>query len=539
MPSMPPNVASVLLSQLAMWGVKHIYGLAGDAIIPLLDAIRQQNALRYIAVRHETSAAFMASAEGKCASRLAVCIGTSGPGLANMMNGIADAAADHVPILVITGQVESDKVGTEAKQYIDQEQLISPLAVYTASLLHPDAVLAVLNKAVIEALSKRGAAHISIPKDVLALPCPLAARPPTGLLNQTVPKNSSQLDSCVAALNSAQRPLIYIGHGARHAAGPILKLAEALSAGIIETLGAKGTVPANHHLHIGGIGEGGTKESADLLKQADCLLVVGANWYPDDFVPREIQVIKIDTAPGSIEAQQDITLGLVGDAAEVIDQLLPKLSRPDRTDWLGAIRSTREAIALKLDLERRPSGQAITPQALMAALEKSVAPDAIIALDTGDHTIWFNRMFQAQQQTILFSGKWRTMGFGLPAAISAKLQYPDKQVTALAGDGSFLMTAMELSTLVRYQTPVKIIVANNGTLAAEKSKMTAAGLQPYGVDLTNPDFSMLAKSFGMKSLRVEAADELDNALSELYADDQPMLLEVRITDPSPIAEFSS
>ena len=160
-------------------------------------------------------------------------------------------------------------------------------------------------------------------------------------------------------------------------------------------------------------------------------------------------------------------------------------------------------------------------------------------LDTGDHTIWFNRIFRAAQQMVTFSGKWRTMGFGLPAAISAKLQYPHKQVTALAGDGSFLMTAMELSTLVKYDAPIKIIVANNGTLAAEQSKMTAAGLKPFGVELTNPDFSMLADAFGIRSFKVQSAESLPDVLREMYADNQAALLDAHITAPSPIALYDS
>ncbi len=531
MQSKTPNVASVLLSQMAKWGIKNIYGTAGDAIIPLLDAIQHQDAIRYFAVRHESSAAIMASAEGKCTSRIGACIGTSGPGLANMLNGIADASADHVPMLVITGQVTSDKIGTEAKQYIDQQQLISPLTVYSASLQHPDAALKLINKAIIEAISKKGVSHVSIPKDVLTLPCSLSIHPPTGLLQNTHPKNLTQLDQCVEALNSARQPMIYIGRGARGASASIIELAEKLNTGIIETLGAKGTVSANHELNVGGIGEGGTEESSDLLKQSDCLLIIGANWYPDSFVPKETQVIKIDTAPGSIEAQQDITLGLVGDAAEVVNLITPKIFRNEHVEWLNKIRNTRGVMIERLDRERQTSGQTISPQALMAALEKSIAADAIITLDTGDHTIWFNRIFRAKQQMVTFSGKWRTMGYALPAAISSKLQYPEKEVTALVGDGSFMMTLMELSTLMKYQTPIKIIVANNATLAAEKSKMIAAGLKPFGVELTNPDFSLLARSFGIKSIKVTHINELSEALHEVYADNQAVLLDVHITDP--------
>jgi len=538
MRSKPSTVADVLLSQMALWGIKHLYGVAGDAIIPLLEAIGRQDALRYIAVRHESVAGFMASAEGKCASRIGVCIGTSGPGLANMLNGIADAAADRVPMLVVTGQVESGKVGTEAKQYIEQQQLISPLAVYSAPLLHPDAAAAVIHRAIVEAITKQGVAHVSVPKDVLALPCHTPIRALTGLLQHTVPVNLSQLDASAAALNAARKPMLYIGQGARSAAAQAAELAAKLSAGIIETLGAKGTISADHELYIGGIGEGGTTESSKLLKQSDCLLIVGANWYPEAYVPGETTVIKIDKVPGSIESQAGITFGLAGDAAEVASRLIAKVASKDRADWFNSVRETKAAIWRRLDRERQPAGREISPPMLMAALESSIAPDAIIALDTGDHTIWFNRVFRATRQTVTFSGKWRTMGYGLPAALSAKLQFPDKEVTALVGDGSFLMTAMELSTLVKYDIPVKIIVANNGTLAAEQSKMAAAGITPFGVDLVNPDFSKLAGAFGIKGRKVEHADSLADALRELYADDQAALLEVRITAPSPIAAHS-
>src|SRR5690606_26185834 len=169
----------------------------------------------------------------------------------------------------------------------------------------------------------------------------------------------------------------------------------------------------------------------------------------------------------------------VGDADEVVNKLIAKVMSEDRGDWLRTVKATREAIRQRLDRDRTLAGREISPPMLMAALEPHVAPDAIIALDTGDHTIWFNRIFRASRQTVTFSGKWRTMGYGLPAAVSAKLQYPDKEVTALVGDGSFLMTAMELSTVVKYDARIKIVVANNGALAAEQSKMAAAGATPF------------------------------------------------------------
>lgn len=305
------TVADVILSQLASWGIKNMYGVAGDAIIPFLDAINRQNKIQYYAVRHETAAAFMASAEGKATRRIGVSIGTSGPGLANMLNGIADAAADHVPLLVITGQVETKKVGTESKQYVDQQQMIAPLAVYSTTLLHPETTVEVFHKAIVEAISKKGVAHVSVPKDIFSLTCLSQIRPPVGVLWNEKHEELFHLDQATMLLSTAQKPMILIGEGARNASALITKMAETLQAGIIESLGAKGVVPFSHPLNIGGIGEGGTEESKQLLLQADCVLVVGANWWPEGFVPKQTKVIHIDLSSTSIELHPNVVYGLV------------------------------------------------------------------------------------------------------------------------------------------------------------------------------------------------------------------------------------
>ncbi len=527
-----PNVAQVMLSQMSAWGIKNIYGVAGDAIIPLLDAIGKQQSIQYYSIRHETSAAFLSSAEGKCTGRLSVCAGTSGPGLANMINGIADAAADQVPMLVITGQVASDKVGTEAKQYIDQSSLISPLAVYSTQLIHPKATVKIINKAITEAYSKKGVAHVAIPKDILTQSCFEKIETPLHLM-KTKQQNLDQLQDALTALNAAERPVIYVGQGARTASKQVIALADKLKAGIIESLGGKGVVPADHPFYLGGIGEGGTLESSQLLKQSDCILIVGANWWPEGFVPHSSRLIKIDISPEAIETHHNISLGLVGDATYVLPQLEAQLVEKDRKEWIETVSQTKATIFNLLDQERKLADQVITPQALMAALEAYISSNGIISIDTGDHTIWFNRIFRTKQQWVTFSGKWRTMGYGFPAAISAKLQYPQKEVTALVGDGSFSMTMMELATLSKYNIPIKIILLNNGSLAAEKSKMLQAGLSPFGVHITNPSFAQIAQAYGITGIRIDQPSQLEAGLQQAYQLDKPVLLDVVVTDPPP------
>lgn len=533
------TVADVILSQLASWGIKNMYGVAGDAIIPFLDAISRQNKIQYYAVRHETAAAFMASAEGKATRRIGVSIGTSGPGLANMLNGIADAAADHVPLLVITGQVETKKVGTESKQYVDQQQMIAPLAVYSTTLLHPETTVEVFHKAIVEAISKKGVAHVSVPKDIFSLTCLSQIRPPVGVLWNEKHQELFHLDQATMLLSTAQKPMILIGEGARNASALITKMAETLQAGIIESLGAKGVVPFSHPLNIGGIGEGGTEESKQLLLQADCVLVVGANWWPEGFVPKQTKVIHIDLSSTSIELHPNVVYGLVGDASEVLRLLHESVRQQQqvqeiqRMAWMGQIENTKQAIVKQVDQERALRSLPIAPQKLMATLDESVASDAIMVVDTGDHTIWFNRVFRAEQQQVLYSGNWRTMGFGLPAAISAKLAHPEKQVVAIIGDGCFTMTMMELSTAVLYRVPIVIIVVHNQSFAMEKNKMIKEGIQPTAVNLVNPNFAALAESFGVKGIRVEQESELLPALLKAYAANDPVVVDVITADIMP------
>ncbi len=520
------NVAEVILSQLEAWGVQHMYGVSGDAILPLLEQTGKQVKIKYFGVRHESSAAFMASAEGKCTNRLGVCIGTSGPGLANMLNGIADAAADHVPMLVITGQVEMKKVGTESKQYVEQQQLISPLAVYSAILLHPDATVTLLHKAIIEALSKRGVAHLTVPKDLFSLPCTHPIHTPVGVIRTERREDYSQLNEAIELLCASKKPIVYIGEGARSASNEVILLAEKLQAGIIETLGAKGIVPYDHPLYVGGIGEGGSEESAGILKESDCVVVIGANWWPTKFVPKNTKVINIDVSAANIELHPNVAYGIVGDAANVLPHILHQLHEHVRKEWKDKIQQAKSKIDSQLDKERSNSSTPIAPQRLIAAIDETATDDAIIVSDTGDHTVWFNRVFRAKRHYPLFSGKWRTMGFGLPAAISAKIQYPDKQVVALVGDGGFTMTMMELSTALHYDIPITVVVVNNESFGKEESSMKAKGMDTFGVKLTNPNFAQLAKSFGAEGIRVEQVKDLVPALKEAYGNKKLTIVEV-------------
>lgn len=527
------QVAQYLTEQLRIWGVRHIYGVAGDAILPWLDVLGKQEGIRYIACRHESAAAMMASAEAKLTGRPAVCTATSGPGTVNLLNGLADASADQVPVVAITGQVETQKLGGHYKQYIPQEDMLRPISLYTTTVAHPEAIGHVLHRAYVTAASHRGVAHIAIGKDIFSrsTTMPLVESLPR-LISGTQP---DRMESELAAemLSNAQRPVILLGNGSREHAASCLRLAESLGAAILLSLGAKGAVDEAHPLVVGGLGEGGSRAALAALEQADLLLILGASWFPRSFIPAGLRILQVDHKPTSIHAHP-LLMSVIAELGDVLPHWLRRLeNRAAPQGWRGQVEAWHADFWEETEqLVDQGPDDLIKPETLLRALSESVNEDAIMAIDTGEHTLWFNRAFRAKAHLPLFSGKWRTMGFGLPAAIAAKLNHPDRQVVAIVGDGGFQMTPAELMTAVECGLRFPLIVVNNKTLGLEEWKMTQNGLAPFGTRLQNPDFVKWADACGIKGKRVNTVQDLKGALQEALASNELYLLDIHCTLPT-------
>ncbi|NTU30296.1 thiamine pyrophosphate-binding protein [Brevibacillus sp. HB1.1] len=527
------QVAQFLTEQLIRWGVKRIYGVAGDGIFAWLDQIAKQSDIQYIACKHESAAAMMASAEAKLTGIPAVCTATMGPGFVNLLNGLADAHTDRAPVIAITGQVETYKLGGAYKQFISQEDMIRPISFYSTTITHPDAIQSVLHKAFVTAMQQKGVTHLSICKDVFTQSTSDAVLPALPRIPHAIYPDRMEIELACEQVAKAQKPLILLGIGARKLADSCVKLAEQLGAGVLLSLGAKGAVDESHPLVIGGWGEGGSETTLHALAEADLLLILGASWFPRAFLPKKLSVIQVDHQPGSIHAHpylQSVTAEL--------DDVLPI--------WMRRLQSRRQDDAWQEQIKRwhgefgeeteqaviQQVSEQVKPQTLMHTLGGVVNEDAIIVLDTGEHTIWFNRAFRGKKQTPLFSGKWRTMGFGLPAAVAAKLTYPEKQVVCVAGDGGLQMNLAELMTAAELQLPIVILVVNNGTLGLEEVKMSQAGLIPFGVKLRNPDFQQLANACGISGKVVKEVHTLESVLREALAADQLTLVDIHCTSPT-------
>lgn len=524
------NVATAILEQLSAWGVKNVYGLVGDNIFYLMDALARRGTLNFYQVKHEESAALMASAQAKLTGEMGVCIADGGPGTAHLVNGLADAFMDNVPVLAITGQVARKDIGTNEKQYIDHQSLLRPLVSYTSLLCDPASTAQVLENAWRPAVTDRLVSHVSVPMDVLSMPCDAGIIPHAPYLGSSPMSSPEVVTGALKKMRESRRPVILVGAGGRKAGRVLGELSLRWGAAIVNTLAGMGVVDRDHPYYVGGLGHAGSPASSRLLSRADLCLIVGANWWPQNYVPKTIPVIQIDLSPAHIGSTTAVAYGLVGDAGTLIEQLSGEISPDSNREWAGAIRNEINAWLDQLEEEANVQSSPVHPATLMRVIQQVAPDDAILCLDTGDHTVWFGRVFRPVRQQVLLSGEWRTMGFGLPAALAAKINRPEQKVFALVGDGGFAMTMADFLTAVKYNLEVTIVVINNGFLAMEKNKMTAGGLIPEGTSLYNLDFAGYAEDCGGLGLRVEHSKDLEPALREALNSGRPSLVDVKTAD---------
>ena len=519
------TVSQLILEQLGNWGVTTIFGVAGDALITLLHDLAGQDRIRFIACRHEEAAALAASAHAKFTGRPGVCVGTSGPGAVHLLNGLADADMDRVPVLALTGQVESWYMGTWRKQYFDQQTAFRPFVSYTATLAHPGAAVELVTRCLKTAVAHRRVAHLAVPKDLFAAPVHQLPRGDEPYLTASPRSDPEVYREAAARLSGAKQPVMLVGRGCRGAGEAVLNFAGQWGAGVINTLPATGVVPHEHPLALGSLGHAGKEMAREIMNLADMCLVVGATWWPEEYTP-SLPVVQLDVEPENIGIGTAVNYGVVGDAATGLPALAGQLTSSPNPKWLARISDARRRWSTEVDSEASSGGSPVDPRALMGLLDRYLADDAVIALDVGDHAIWFGKLFRPRRQEVVVSGKWRTMGFGLPAAIAVAAAGPGRQVVALVGDGGLAMTLGELATAVQYKLALTVIVCNNSMLATEKNRMLVSNLRTLGVDLHNPDFAALARACGAEGYTARTPGEVAELLPQALAAGKPALLDV-------------
>ncbi len=540
----PRNGADILVDCLIEWGVDTIFGMPGDGINGVMEAIRQRAPrVRFVQVRHEESAAFMACAHAKWTGRLGCCLATTGPGGIHLLNGLYDAKFDQAPVIAVTGLPYHDLADTFTQQEVDHTKLFADVAAYTARIMSPAHVENVVALACRTALARRGVAHVAIPVDVQEEP-----------LTQTKPSSrnvshhasftpaesvrvppDADLESAAGILNDAQRVAILAGQGALRASEELLATAELLGAPIVKALLGKAVVPDDHPLTTGGIGLLGTRPSQEAFEQCDALLIVGSTFPYIEYYPKPEQAIgvQIDRDAARIGLRFPVEAGLVGDARATLAALNTRLRRKEDRSFLEqAQRNMTDWRRLLRESAERP-GRAMKPGLVARDLGDRLSPDAMIAWDSGHNTGLLARYCDARAgQAFAGSGLLASMGCALPYAIAAQLAFPERQVVAFAGDGGIAMLLAELATVVRYRLPIKIVVVRNDSLGQIKwEQMLFLGNPEYECALQPIDFVKVSEAFGIKGLRIDRAEDCGAVLDSALAEPGPVLVEA-IIDPN-------
>ena len=516
------NIADFILAQLAEWGVKRIYGVMGDAIFPLLDAFTRQDKIEFIAATNETAAAFMASYEAKLTGRLTVCAATAGPGAINLLNGLADAYLDGSPVLAITGQVETKKIGTKAKQYFAQQPVYKNFSNYTTILINPAAVAEVLATAARQAYIDFSVAHVTVPRDVLTMPVSADTIPGDIVAIRKPQVFSGSNEKILETIKNARKPLIVIGQAAEEAVYQVLALAHHIGSGLVVAQEAKSIIRGSFKRNLGGIGDA---YLPPIIKEADCIILVGNATYENKYFPETAKLIHLAERPENINVTACAAAS--GDPGLLIEVIMHDLENyAVNQEWVAKIEG--EALRLKqiITQAREDNSRPLLPLRLMSGLNAVVPPRSVIALDIGEFTHWFDLGYMMENQAVLLSSMWRSTGCGLPAAIGAKLADRERKVIAIVGDGGMIASLGELLTCARYNLAITIIVVKNEIYSIEKNKMAAEGFIPFGYELTTPDFVQFAQSCGVAGFRIEDPAEIEDRIRAAIDSDRPVLLEV-------------
>jgi pyruvate dehydrogenase (quinone) len=538
------TVADALIDRLIDWGVDTIFGLPGDGINGIFEALRiRQDKLRFVQVRHEEAAALAACGYAKFTGRLGVCLGTSGPGGIHLLNGLYDAKCDGQPVLAITGHTFHDLIGTNYQQDVDLDKLYMDVAAYNQRVRGPAHVINVVDEAIKTSLARRTVSHITIPKDIQEWTKSEGerskaniAKHSSDLYARAYPMPAElRLKQAAELINKGSKVAMLIGRGCLNAREEVLALAEAAAAPIIKALLGKAAVPDRNPYTTGGIGLLGTAPSQDALKECDTFLIAGTNFPYMEFLPKpgQAKTVQIDLDPTRIGLRHPVDVGLVGDCRSILRALLPLIEHKKHRTFLE---KSQKRMADWNDLMEKRGTRAdkpMKPQVVTYHLNKLLDDDAIVCSDSGTIATWAARYIEMRDRMqFSLSGSLATMANGLPYGVGASIAYPGRQVVCIVGDGGLTMLMGEIATLVKYKLPVKVVVIKNNVLGEIKwEQMAQEGNPQYGVELQPIDFAGYARCCGAAGFTIDDPQNVENVLRQALAHPGPALVEA-VVDPN-------
>ena len=535
---MPDNVAERLIRMLVDAGVRRVYGIVGDSLNPVTDAIRRSGGVDWIHVRHEEAAAFAAGADAELTGELAVCAGSCGPGNLHLINGLFDAHRNMAPVLAIAAHIPSSEIGSGYFQETHPEQLFRECSHYCELVSHPRQFPRVLQSAMQHAVSRRGVSVVVLPGDVAAMDAPsetVAHRPFAAV--PVVRPADDDLARLADLVNGARTVTLFCGTGCAGAQRQVLALAEKLKAPVGYSFRGKQWIEPDNSYAVGMTGLLGWGAAYKAMHACDVLLLLGTDFPYDTFLPTSPRIAQIDVRAERLGRRSKLDVGLCGDVRDTIDALLPLVEPKSDHAFLDAMleRNERARRKLRAYVEHVGARRPIHPEYVAATLDELASRDAIFAVDTGMCAVWGARYVHAAKgRRFLGSFNHGSMANALPQAIGAQVAYPDRQVISLSGDGGLAMLMGELLTLRQHDLPVKIVLFDNHTLGMVQLEMEVAGLPHHGCELKNPNFAAVAEAVGLEAVRVEEPAQVRPALEQMLTCKGPALVDV-VTDPNVLA----
>jgi pyruvate dehydrogenase (quinone) len=523
------KVADIIIDTLQAAGVKRCYGVVGDTLNHVTDAIRRSD-IEWVHMRHEEAGAFAAGAEAYMTGGLTACAGSCGPGSLHFINGLFESHRNRAPVVLIASQVNSDELGIDFPQEVDFKPIYGACSVFCEQLNNPGEARRLTTLAAQAALTKRGVAVLIVPGDISAIEVHEGPAYAVHVPAPVVRPSDMELDRIADILNAGGRTAVYAGAGCRGALGQVVKLCETLKAPMAHTSRAKDFVEADNPYNVGMTGIFGAKAGHHAVTECETLVLLGCDFAWRQFYPKHARVIQIDLDPTHLGRRHPVEIGVVGDIAATLDALLPRLKVQDDRKFLDArLRDHDEVEKDHAHQERAGRDGLIHPQQLARLIDKHADADALFTADGGSPMVWLLRHVRATgRRRTLVSLLHGTMANAMPQALGLKKAFPDRQVISLSGDGGLAMLLGDLLTAVQEKVPIKVVVFNNGALGFVELEMKVEGLLDAYTDLQNPDFAKLAEVIGLRSWRVERNEELEAAVIAFLAHPGPALLDVKV-----------
>ncbi len=529
------TVSDIMIETMVNWGVDTVFGMVGHSNLGVADAmmrLEQEGKLQYFGIRHEGAAAFAASGYAKLTGKPAVCFGIAGPGATNMYTGMWDAKVDRVPLLALSGQVNTQVLGTGAFQEVDLVKAFQTVADFNHAVQEKGKHAELMSLAIKHALVKRTVSHITFPDEVQIVPAKnneSAQNSENRLTPFTISPPAEMLNKGVEMIKKSKRPVIIVGHGARFDMKAIIDFAETLNCPVITTFKGKGLISDQHRLGCGVLGRSGTPIASWFMNESDLLIVLGASFSNHTGITPKKPIIQVDFDPMALSKFHKVDCAIWGELSVTVNHLVNATS--GHTNAVDQSQEIADRWSIwKKEKENRLEdnrGKGISSIAVFEAMNKVVPGNAVIAVDVGNNTYSFGRYFESDQQSVLMSGYLGSIGFALPAAMGAWAAVKNNRpVWSVSGDGGLGQYLAELTTIVKYQMPIKHVLINNSELGKISKEQRAAEHDVWQTSLHNPDFAAYANNCGALGIRVEKKEDLIPTLEQLRDHDGPGLIDI-------------